>query len=154
MKVLPKTVKRIAVLDRTKEPGALGEPLFLDIKTLFQGKENAPLVIGGRYGLSSKDTTPAQIVSVYENLELAEPKDGFTIGIVDDVTFKSLPAKANSTDSALTVQWERTRTPSRSSVTIHLNTVRDTLTMTQRNQADTHVHTSVSETRLSRLLTL
>ena len=93
MKALPKSVKRIAVLDRTKEPGALGEPLFLDIKALFQGEENAPLVVGGRYGLSSKDTTPAQIVSVYENLELAEPKDGFTIGIVDDVTFKSLPQK-------------------------------------------------------------
>ncbi len=93
MKALPKNVKRIAVLDRTKEPGALGEPLFLDIKTLFQGVENAPLVIGGRYGLSSKDTTPAQIVSVYENLAMAEPKDGFTLGIVDDVTFKSLPQK-------------------------------------------------------------
>ncbi len=93
MKALPKSVKRIAVLDRTKEPGSLGEPLFLDIKALFQGVENAPLVIGGRYGLSSKDTTPAQIVSVYENLEMAEPKDGFTIGIVDDVTFKSLPQK-------------------------------------------------------------
>ena len=93
MKVLPKNVKRIAVIDRTKEPGSLGEPLFLDIKALFQGKENAPLVIGGRYGLSSKDTTPAQIASIYENLELPEPKDGFTIGIVDDVTFKSLPQK-------------------------------------------------------------
>ena len=93
MKALPKSVKRVAVLDRTKEPGSLGEPLFLDIKALFQGQENAPLVVGGRYGLSSKDTTPAQIVSVYENLEHAEPKDGFTIGIVDDVTFKSLPQK-------------------------------------------------------------
>ena len=93
MKALPQSVKRIAVLDRTKEPGSLGEPLFLDIKALFQGTEDAPLVIGGRYGLSSKDTTPAQIVAVYENLELAEPKDGFTIGIVDDVTFKSLPQK-------------------------------------------------------------
>jgi pyruvate-ferredoxin/flavodoxin oxidoreductase len=93
MKALPKSVRRIAVLDRTKEPGSLGEPLFLDIKALFQGVENAPLVVGGRYGLSSKDTTPAQIVSVYENLDMAEPKDGFTIGIVDDVTFKSLPQK-------------------------------------------------------------
>ena len=93
MKALPKGVKRIAVLDRTKEPGSVGEPLFLDIKAIFQGVENAPLVIGGRYGLSSKDTTPAQIVSVYENLSMAEPKDGFTIGIVDDVTFKSLPQK-------------------------------------------------------------
>ena len=93
MKVLPKSVKRIAVLDRTIEPGSIGEPLLLDVKAVFANAENAPLIIGGRYGLSSKDTTPAQIVSVYENLELAEPKDGFTIGIVDDVTFKSLPAK-------------------------------------------------------------
>jgi pyruvate-ferredoxin/flavodoxin oxidoreductase len=92
-KVLPTSVKKIAVLDRTKEPGALGEPLFLDVKALFQGKENAPLVIGGRYGLSSKDTTPAQIVAVYDNLEMAAPKADFTIGIVDDVTFKSLPVK-------------------------------------------------------------
>ena len=92
-KALPKNVKKIAVLDRTKEPGALGEPLFQDIKTIFQGCENAPLIVGGRYGLSSKDTTPAQIVAVYDNLELSEPKNGFTIGIVDDVTFKSLPTK-------------------------------------------------------------
>jgi len=93
MKALPKSVKRIAVIDRTKEPGSIGEPLLLDVKALFLGKENAPLVVGGRYALSSKDTTPAQIVSIYENLELTEPKDGFTIGIVDDVTFKSLPKK-------------------------------------------------------------
>ena len=93
LKVLPKSVKRIAVLDRTKEPGALGEPLFLDVKALFQGKDQQPLVIGGRYGLSSKDTTPAQIVAVYDNLEQKEPKADFTIGIVDDVTFKSLPVK-------------------------------------------------------------
>ena len=93
LKVLPKSVKRIAVLDRTKEPGALGEPLYLDIKAVFQGVENAPMVIGGRYGLSSKDTTPAQIVAVYHNLDLKTPKADFTIGIVDDVTFKSLPVK-------------------------------------------------------------
>ena len=92
-KALPKSVKKIAVLDRTKEPGAPGEPLYMDIKTLFQGQKNAPAIIGGRYGLSSKDTTPAQIVSVYENLEAAEPKTNFTIGIVDDVTFLSLPKK-------------------------------------------------------------
>lgn len=91
MKVLPKSVKRIAVLDRTKEPGAEGEPLYLDVKNLFYNKANAPLVVGGRYGLSSKDTTPAQIISVFENLKQNEPKNGFTIGIVDDVTFKSLP---------------------------------------------------------------
>ncbi|MCI6501250.1 MAG: pyruvate:ferredoxin (flavodoxin) oxidoreductase, partial [Prevotella sp.] len=93
LKALPETVKKIAVLDRTKEPGSLGEPLYLDVKALFQGRENAPLVIGGRYGLSSKDTTPAQIIAVYDNLEQAEPKTDFTIGIVDDVTFKSLPIK-------------------------------------------------------------
>ncbi|MCG8410205.1 MAG: pyruvate:ferredoxin (flavodoxin) oxidoreductase [Bacteroidales bacterium] len=91
LKVLPKSVKRIAVLDRTKEPGANGEPLYLDVRELFYGKENAPMVIGGRYGLSSKDTTPAQIVSVYDNLAMAEPKNHFTIGIVDDVKFTSLP---------------------------------------------------------------
>ena len=94
LKVLPKSVKRIAVLDRTKEPGSLGEPLYLDIKALFQDKENSPLVIGGRYGLSSKDTTPAQIIAVFDNLEMKEPKKDFTIGIVDDVTFKSLPIKS------------------------------------------------------------
>ena len=94
LKVLPQTVKKIAVLDRTKEPGALGEPLFLDVKALFQGKENSPLIIGGRYGLSSKDTTPAQIVAVFDNLDRKAPKGDFTIGIVDDVTFKSLPVKS------------------------------------------------------------
>lgn len=93
LKALPKSVKRIAVLDRAKEPGAAGEPLYQDIKTLFYGKENAPLVVGGRYGLGSKDTTPSQIMAVYENLEQKEPKGDFTIGIVDDVTFKSLPLK-------------------------------------------------------------
>ena len=88
---VPKTAKRIAVLDRTKEPGSLGEPLYLDVKDCFFGKEDAPLIVGGRYGLSSKDTTPAQILSVYDNLALAEPKNNFTIGIVDDLTFLSLP---------------------------------------------------------------
>ncbi len=90
---LPKSIKRIAVLDRAKEPGAGGEPLFLDIRSYFYGKENAPIIIGGRYGLGSKNTTPSQIMSVYENLERNEPKADFTIGIVDDVTFKSLPLK-------------------------------------------------------------
>ena len=92
--VLPKSVRRIAVLDRTKEPGAVGEPLFTDVKALFQGKDQNVLIIGGRYGLSSKDTTPAQIVSVFDNLDMKEPKADFTIGIVDDVTFKSLPIKS------------------------------------------------------------
>ncbi len=89
----PKTVKRIAVLDRTKEPGANGDPLHLDILQLFYGKKDAPLVIGGRFGLSSKDTTPAHILSVFDNLRLPEPKDRFTLGIVDDVTFTSLPLR-------------------------------------------------------------
>jgi len=89
--VLPSTVKRIAVLDRTKEPGANGEPLYLDIRDAFYNRENAPIIVGGRYGLGSKDVTPSQIISVYNNLEMNEPKNKFTIGIVDDVTFHSLP---------------------------------------------------------------
>jgi len=91
MKAFPKTVKRIAVLDRTKEPGANGEPLYLDIKDIFYNKKDAPLIVGGRYGLSSKDTTPSMIMSVYENLKMNEPKNRFTVGIVDDVTYTSLP---------------------------------------------------------------
>ena len=90
---VPATAKRIAVLDRTKEPGANAEPLYLDVKECFYGQENAPLIVGGRYGLASKDTTPAQIIAVYENLALPQPKDHFTLGIVDDVTFTSLPMK-------------------------------------------------------------
>ncbi len=88
--VMPKSVKKISVLDRTKEPGSLGEPLYLDIKAAFYGKENAPLIIGGRYGLSSKDVDPAQIIAVYENLKSNNPKNGFTVGINDDVTHLSL----------------------------------------------------------------
>ena len=93
LSVLPKTAKRIAVLDRTKEPGATGEPLYLDVKDVLYGQADAPLVVGGRYGLGSKDTTPAQILAVYENLALPMPKNLFTIGIEDDVTFTSLPQK-------------------------------------------------------------
>src|SRR5574344_582486 len=89
--VVPKTAKRIAVLDRTKEPGANGEPLYLDVKDCFYGQADAPIIVGGRYGLGSKDTTPAQILAVYDNLKLNLPKNQFTIGIVDDVTFTSLP---------------------------------------------------------------
>ena len=88
---VPATCKRIAVLDRTKEPGAAGEPLYLDVKDAYYGKENAPLIVGGRYGLGSCDTTPTMIISVYDNLALPTPKDHFTLGIVDDVTFTSLP---------------------------------------------------------------
>jgi len=99
MKALPATTKRITVLDRTKEPGSLGEPLYLDIRNsigeaMEAGKtpfKKWPVIVGGRYGLGSKDTTPAQILAVYKNLEMNEPKNKFTIGIVDDVTFTSLP---------------------------------------------------------------
>ena len=88
---VPTTCKRIAVLDRTKEPGAAGEPLYLDVKDAYYGREGAPLIVGGRYGLGSCDTTPTMIISVYDNLALPTPKDHFTLGIVDDVTFTSLP---------------------------------------------------------------
>lgn len=91
LSVLPKTAKRVCVLDRTKEPGAGGEPLYLDVKDVLYGTENQPIVVGGRYGLSSKDFTPAQVLSVYQNLALPSPRNGFTVGIVDDVTFTSLP---------------------------------------------------------------
>ena len=90
-KALPATVKRIAVLDRTKEPGAEGEPLYLDVKSALYEDPRKPLIVGGRYGLGSADTTPAKIISVFNNLELPEPKNHFTVGIVDDVTFTSLP---------------------------------------------------------------
>lgn len=90
LKVIPDTVKKIAVLDRTKEPGSIGEPLYLDVKSAFYGKEDAPVIVGGRFGLGSKDPNPAHIAAVYANLALQTPKDGFTIGIVDDVTNTSL----------------------------------------------------------------
>jgi pyruvate-ferredoxin/flavodoxin oxidoreductase len=92
-KAIPSTAKHIAVLDRTKEPGAMGDPLYLDVVNLYYNRPDAPIIVGGRYGLSSKDTTPSQILSVFDNLKLNEPKNQFTIGIVDDITFKSLPIK-------------------------------------------------------------
>ena len=91
---LPKSAKRIAVLDRTKEPGAPGEPLYLDVCEVLKGQADAPEIYAGRFGLASKDTTPAQMVSVFDNLALPMPKDHFTIGIIDDVTFTSLPPVA------------------------------------------------------------
>ena len=90
---VPKTAKRIAVLDRTKEPGAEGEPLYLDVKSAFYDVDNRPVIVGGRYGLGSSDTTPAKIIAVFKNLALPEPKNHFTVGIVDDVTFTSLPVE-------------------------------------------------------------
>ena len=90
---IPKTAKRICVLDRTKEPGSIGEPLYLDVCGAFYGNEQAPLIIGGRYGLGSKDTVPTQIKAVFDNLTSENPVNGFTIGINDDVTHKSLELK-------------------------------------------------------------
>ncbi len=94
MEAVPASVKRITVLDRTKEPGANGDPLYLDVKDIFYGQPNAPLIVGGRYGMGSKDVTPAQIIAIYKNMAMNEPKNQFTVGIVDDVTFKSLPLEA------------------------------------------------------------
>lgn len=93
--VLPKTVKKIAVLDRTKEPGAIGEPLLEDLRTVFYDKAERPLIIGGRYGLGSKDVTPPDILAVFENLKKDKPKEWFTIGITDDVTHLSLERAPN-----------------------------------------------------------
>ena len=90
---VPETCQRIAVLDRTKEPGSNGEPLLLDVKDAFYGSGRTPVIVGGRYGLGSADTTPTMILGVFENLELPQPKDHFTVGIVDDLTFTSLPQK-------------------------------------------------------------
>ncbi len=90
-KHIPSTVKKIAVLDRTKEPGSAGEPLYQDVRNAFYESELRPVIIGGRYGLGSKDTTPGQILSVFDNLKSDAPKNGFTIGITDDVTHLSLP---------------------------------------------------------------
>ncbi|MBS9778709.1 MAG: pyruvate:ferredoxin (flavodoxin) oxidoreductase [Campylobacteraceae bacterium] len=89
--VMPESVEKIAVLDRTKECGSLGEPLYLDIRNAFYGRAKMPVIVGGRYGLSSKDVDPAQMIAVYENLKQDEPKNQFTVGIEDDVTFTSLP---------------------------------------------------------------
>ncbi len=91
LNAIPKTARKIAVLDRTKEPGALGEPLYQDVCTAFFEGNDRPMIVGGRYGLGSKDTTPAQIIAVYKNLNEKTPLNHFTIGIVDDVTNLSLP---------------------------------------------------------------
>jgi pyruvate-ferredoxin/flavodoxin oxidoreductase len=90
LKAIPKSVKRIAVLDRTKEKGSVGEPLLLDVKAAFFEEEERPLIIGGRYGISSKDTIPADIEAAFENLKADQPKKDFTLSITDDVTNKSL----------------------------------------------------------------
>ena len=90
LEAMPKTVKKISVLDRTKEKGSIGEPLYLDVRNIYYDEEEKPTIVGGRYGLASKDTTPAQVKAVFDNLKEDKPKNDFTIGIVDDVTNKSL----------------------------------------------------------------
>lgn len=102
--VMPKTVKRVAVLDRTLEPGSLGDPLYMDVKTMYADEDNPPKIYGGRYGLGSKDTTPGQIVAVYNNLKAAEPKKMFTIGITDDLNGSSLETVDISTEPEGTVR--------------------------------------------------
>jgi len=91
--VLPKTVKKIAALDRTKEPGSLGEPLYQDVCTAFYQKDSRPVVVGGRYGLGSKEFDPSMVKAVFDNLALDTPKNLFTVGITDDVTDSSLQIK-------------------------------------------------------------
>ena len=107
LNAIPKTVKKIAVLDRTKEPGSAGEPLYQDVRNAFYESDSRPMIVGGRYGLGSKDVTPGQILSVYENLAFNESKNGFTIGIEDDVTFTSLAKNEEiDTTSKGTVQCQ------------------------------------------------
>ena len=97
-KYLPKTIKKIAVLDRTKEPGSLGEPLYLDVRAAYYSSEQHPVIVGGRYGLGGKDVTPDQLFAVFEELKEAAPKNGFTIGIEDDVTGTSLAPRHSEVD--------------------------------------------------------
>ena len=104
LSVIPKTVKKIAVLDRTKEPGAEGDPLYMDVRNMYFDAKRAPIVVGGRYGLGSKDTTPGQIVAVFDNLKKAKPKNHFTIGIEDDVYGTSLKTVDIATEPAGTIR--------------------------------------------------
>ncbi len=139
---IPATAKKIAVLDRTKEAGALGEPLYLDVVAALAQTGVKAKVVGGRYGLGSKDTTPASIFAVYENLKKREPKHNFTIGIKDDVT--GLGVLAATAPSA------RTRTPSRSSATTPTSSFRRTSSTTRRRPAVSPSRTCVSATSRSR----
>lgn len=153
------------MLDRTKEPGANGDPLYLDVKDIFYGQPGAPMIIGGRYGLSSKDTTPAQMLAVFNNLKANEPKNQFTVGIVDDVTFKSLPvgeeislAKPGTFGGAvLGLGADGTVGANKNSIKIiggsTINIARPTSLTTQRNQAVTLHRTCASATNRSRRLT-
>ena len=105
LKAIPVTAKKIATLDRTKEPGALGEPLYQDVRTAFYASDRHPLIVGGRYGLGGKDVSPAQVLGVFEELKKDAPKNGFTIGIVDDLSNTSLdlyPEHVNLTPEGTT----------------------------------------------------
>ena len=97
-KYLPKTIKKVAVLDRTKEPGSLGEPLYLDVRAAYYSSEQHPVIVGGRYGLGGKDVTPDQLFAVFEELKATAPKNGFTLGIEDDVTGTSLAPRHSEVD--------------------------------------------------------
>ncbi|HCO18694.1 MAG TPA: pyruvate:ferredoxin (flavodoxin) oxidoreductase, partial [Tissierellales bacterium] len=99
LNAIPKSVKRIAVLDRTKEPGSNGEPLYMDVKNAFYNTDNQPLIVGGRYGLSSKDLKPEDVLSVFDNLNMEKPLNDFSVSIIDDVTFKSLPIRNREIDT-------------------------------------------------------
>ncbi len=165
LEVLPKNVKRICVLDRTKEPGACGDPLYLDIVEAFANNKSIacdkkPLIIGGRYGLSSKDTTPAQMLAVFENLAANEPKNQFTVGIVDDVTFRSLPvgeeismAKQGTFEAVffgLGSDGTVIRTRLKLSAIRPINIAKHTSRMTLKNRVDIRHHTFASAIALSR----
>ena len=160
---LPKTVRAIAVLDRTKEPGAVGEPLYLDVvAALREARETGlyardPLVIGGRYGLSSKEFTPAMVKAVFDELARERPRNHFTVGIVDDVTHTSLPFDPElrhrarrrrsarcSTAWAPTARWAPTRTRSRSSARRPTTTPRATSSTTRRSRGRSRSRTCAS----------
>lgn len=156
--VIPDTVKSISVLDRTKEPGSIGEPLYLDVLAALQGSKFGMVpVYTGRYGLGSKDTTPGDIVAVYRNMETDEPKRRFTIGIVDDVTHLSLDVKeiltqlllvqalVSSGVLVLTVQLVQIRTPLRLSATTQICMHKVTSHMTLRSLAVLQFLTFVSD---------
>src|SRR5699024_6670039 len=95
LKTISQSAERICVYDRTKEPGSTGEPLYLDVRNAFFDMEKSPMIIGGRYGLGSKDVTPTDIKTVFDNLTSEKPKNNFTLGIVDDVTNTSLETTEN-----------------------------------------------------------
>ncbi len=148
---IPATAKKIAVLDRTKEPGAQGEPLYLDVVTaLANAGRNDVTVTGGRYGLGSKDTPPASVFAVYDELKKAAPKKQFTIGINDDVTKLSLKERKNVPNTAAA----RTRTPSRSSATTPTSSSRPTSSTTPRRPAASPFPTCASATSPSRARTI